>query len=50
MCSCLKQTKMSFFSLTKLENRSVEQVLPGRLGGTSGRGRGGKGHGRVNIV
>jgi hypothetical protein len=29
--SYLKQTKMSFFSFTKSENRRAEQVLPGFL-------------------
>jgi hypothetical protein len=29
LCSYHKQTKMSFFSFTKSENRKVEQVLPG---------------------
>jgi hypothetical protein len=37
LCSYLKQTKMSFFSCTKLENRRAEQVLSGRSG-ISGRG------------
>jgi hypothetical protein len=41
LCSYLKQTKMSFFSFTKLENKRAEQVLPGGVG-TSGRGRGSK--------
>jgi hypothetical protein len=31
-----KQTKTSFFSVTKFENRKVEQVLSGMVG-TSGR-------------
>jgi hypothetical protein len=46
----LKQTKMSFFSFTKSENKRAEQILRGGVG-TSGRGEiMGKGHGRVNIV
>jgi hypothetical protein len=49
--SYLKQTKMSFFSFTKSENRRVEKVLPGGGLGTSGRGvEVGKGCGRVNMV
>jgi hypothetical protein len=47
--SYLKQTKISFFSYTKLENRRVEQVLLGRVG-TSGMEEVGKGYGRVHIV
>jgi hypothetical protein len=36
--SYLKQTKLSFSSFTKLENRRAEQVLSVRVD-TSGRGR-----------
>jgi diaminopimelate decarboxylase len=37
--SYLKQTKMLFFSFTKLENQRVEQVLPGGGGPVVGRRR-----------
>jgi hypothetical protein len=36
--SYVKQTKMSFFSFIKLENRRAEQVLPLGQVGNSGRG------------
>jgi hypothetical protein len=41
LCSYPKQTKMSFFSFTKSENRRTEQVLPGE-GGISWGGGGGE--------
>jgi hypothetical protein len=52
LCSYLKQTKLSFFSFAKSENKRVEQILPGMGGvGTSVKEEEvGKGHGRVNIV
>jgi hypothetical protein len=39
LCSYLKQTKMTFFSFTKLENSRVEQILLEGVG-TSGRWEG----------
>jgi hypothetical protein len=45
LCSYLKQTKMSFFSFTKSENRRMEQVLPGGLVSVGGGKRWGKGVG-----
>jgi hypothetical protein len=51
--SYLKQTKISFFSFTKSENRKMEQVLQG-CGGRHVNSEGweelGKWRGRVNIV
>jgi hypothetical protein len=42
LCNYLKQTKMSLFSFTKLENRRVEQIHGGvvREGGMVSVGRG----------
>jgi hypothetical protein len=31
LCSYLKQTKMSFFPLTKSKNRRAEEILPGGI-------------------
>jgi hypothetical protein len=46
LCSCLKETKMSFFlSFTKSENRRVELILPGGLIPVGGKRRWGKGMG-----
>jgi hypothetical protein len=45
LCNYLKETKMSFFSFTKLENRRVEQVLLGGLAPVGGGKRWGKGVG-----
>jgi hypothetical protein len=53
LCSYHKQVKLPFlFSFRKLENRRVEQILPGLGGvGTSGREEEvGKWHGRMNIM
>jgi hypothetical protein len=48
--SYLKQTKVSFFSFTKSENRRAEQVLPGAGEGASERGEDvGRGCRRVNM-
>jgi hypothetical protein len=43
LCSCLQQTKMSFFNFTKSEK--AKQVLPGRVDNSGGEV--GKGCGRV---
>jgi hypothetical protein len=32
LCAYLLQTKMSFFSFTKSEDRSAEHILPGGIG------------------
>jgi hypothetical protein len=53
LCSYHKQVKLPFlFSFRKLENRRVEQILPGLGGvGTSGREEEvKKGYRRVNMV
>jgi hypothetical protein len=42
LCSYLKQTKMSFFSFAKSENKRAEQVLSGGLGPVRGERRWGK--------
>jgi hypothetical protein len=48
----LKKPRCHYFSFTKLDNRRVEQILPGDWGvGTSGTGdEEGKGCKRVNMV
>jgi hypothetical protein len=42
LCSYLKQTKMSFFSFTKSENRKAEQILGGGGLLPVGGGKGGE--------
>jgi hypothetical protein len=49
LCRYPKQTKMSFFSFTKSENKWAKQVMPGMLVLVRGE-KLGKGQGKVNIV
>jgi hypothetical protein len=50
LCSYPKQTKMSFFSFTKLEYMGAEQVLPAGLVLVGVEEKVGNGCGRVTIV